>query len=134
MTNTAQKTILYILYLICIGALIYAVYIAFHPLSTPTISTSPGKSQTQNPVGLSLGSGTNLHLSIPSSKSPSTTAPSSSSSNANSSASSSSVSSAATSTADLANTGPGNVIALFVGSTVVGTLIYRHKLKHDMLR
>lgn len=122
--DRSKQMLLYILYIIIVGALIFAVYLGFRPQASQNKTPNEATKGTVAPIGGSTS------LAIPNGSS----SGSSSSTSSTSPKSSSNTASTSTSTVSLSNTGPGNVIGVFAVSSVVGTLVYRRKLLRTMVR
>ncbi|MFI5270973.1 MAG: hypothetical protein ACHQT9_02935 [Candidatus Saccharimonadales bacterium] len=115
-----RRILLYILYIVIVAGLIVGIALAFRPSNTS--NSSNGKSSSSQPTTATIPSeGTSQKSG--SSKS--------STSNQIKSATQSTAGSSSTS---LANTGPGDVFAVFAVSSVAATLFWRHKLARNMLR
>lgn len=115
---TAKRVVLYGAYLVLIGGLIVIIVLSFKSSGTkPTPSSTP----KQHHAVASQPKSTNQPKS---SSQPASSKPTPSSSSNQPAASSSGGSSAAQGTASLTNSGPGNVIALFVGASTVGAFVH----------
>jgi cytoskeletal protein RodZ len=116
-----RRVLLYILYVVIVAGLIVGIALAFRP--SKISNSSSGQSGSS--------SGSTKAPIPPTSTSQKSGSSKSSTSNQVKSATQSTAGSSAT---PLANTGPGDVFAIFAVSSVAATLFWRHKLARDMLR
>lgn len=122
---TLRVILLYLLYIVLIGSITAAIVFSLRSNHQPKVATTqPSHTQTQAEQGTSTSSSGNQ----------SNTAQSSAGSAANAGASTgqnvaSGTGSKSTSSSDqLANTGPGSDVALFLAATLIGTYVYRRRL------
>lgn len=112
------KTILYAFYFIAVIALGAVIVMSFtdkHPTKQPkTLANKPSTSQNASTTGSNSKSSSGPHGA--------STKTTSSSSNQNMTKTNQ------PSTQALSNTGPGNYVALFIGASVVGSILYRRRI------
>jgi hypothetical protein len=117
-TSKEKRIILYVLYCAILVVVIVGIVLAFRPTHTnPSVATH-GTTKSHSPAGSTTGKGGNTGIAT---------------NKSSSSASSSSASSSATNPA-LNNTGPGNVIGVFVGASILGAWFWRRKLMRSVIR
>lgn len=119
-----KRSLLFIIYFMVIIGLVFAIILAFNNADNTKISqtkNSPEKSQSsQSVTNNTQESGKSQAQTVAGSTITTTINVSSSGANANSTANQN--------TSQLSNTGPGSLILLFVGSSLVGYFTYRQLL------
>lgn len=119
-----KRSLLFIIYFVVIIGLVCAIILAFNNADNTTITqtkNSPEKSQsTQSDTNLNQESANTQVQTIAGSTVTTTITVSSSGANATSTANQN--------TSQLSNTGPGSIIMLFVGSSLVGYFTFRQIL------
>lgn len=121
--STARKLILYVIYFVVVVALGVAIIFAFS-----------GKTPSKKPVIKAPGT---VHYTnnSPDSKSPSQAQPTQASPATDTSGESVKAAiAAANSPTRLTNTGPGNVVAMFIVSTIAGSLAFRRRQLNRLSR
>jgi outer membrane receptor protein involved in Fe transport len=98
---------LYLIYLVIISGLLVSIILSFHTNKVAAPAAKP-VTKAASHTGVSPVTVTNNQSAVPANSAPS--------------------SQPATASGQLSNTGPGNVIVLFIGSALGGSLLYRHRL------
>lgn len=119
MTVRYKSIFLYIIYIIIVGALVLSIGLAFRNQHTQTPTPVTRTHATNHPAGSSANRAGNSKLS--------TTAPGGSNKT-------SSTPTAATPSATLTNTGPGDVVGLFVATSLISAMLWRRKLMRNVIR
>jgi cytoskeletal protein RodZ len=130
--RTLPKVLLYTVYILIIVGLATFIGLSFHSDNTPKAEVAISRSTKTSVKSKTMTTKTKISTSSKKSSSSKTSTPPSSTSSTSTSTSSSSASSGSASTQSLANTGPGDVIALFVLSTLGSAFIFRRWLIHTL--
>lgn len=108
-----KRTLLYVIYCIIFVAVIVGLFLIFRPSHTNDSVTKPATT-SKSPAGASASRGGNTKIA--------------------SNGSTSSTTQASTAKSSLNNTGPGNVVGIFVVASIAGAWFWRRKQLRNVLR